>query len=103
MMRILSIAALVIAAVSLHAAATRAAEGPWCANINIGTGNVYEDCQYWSFEACQPTVLAGNRGFCNVNPRWVGPRRTSARGKSGPFPNDRAPFAAVALGPGFWL
>src|SRR5262245_37377873 len=63
---------------------TQAAEGPLCANINIGTGN--EDCQYWSFEACQPNVLAGNRGFCNVNPRWVGPRQTSARGKSGPSP-----------------
>jgi hypothetical protein len=73
MMRILSIVALVIAAVSFNAGAARAAEGPWCANINIGTGNVYEDCQYWSFAACQPTVLAGNRGFCNVNPRWVGP------------------------------
>jgi hypothetical protein len=73
MMRTLSIVALVIAAVSFDTRATRAAEGPWCANINIGTGNVYEDCQYWSFEACQPNVLAGNRGFCNVNPRWVGP------------------------------
>jgi hypothetical protein len=73
MMRILSIVALVIAVVSFNAGATRAAEGPWCANINIGTGNVYEDCQYWSFAACQPNVLAGNRGFCNVNPRWVGP------------------------------
>ena len=51
-MRTLSIAALVIIAVSFHAGASRAAEGPWCANINIGTGNVYEDCQYWSFAAC---------------------------------------------------
>jgi len=73
MMRILSIAALVTAAVSFHEGATQAAEGPWCANINIGTGNVYEDCQYYSFEACRPHVLAGNRGFCNLNPRWVGP------------------------------
>jgi len=73
MMRILSIVALVIAVVSFDARATRAAEGPWCANINIGTGNVYEDCQYWSFAPCQPTIPAGNRGFCNVNPRWVGP------------------------------
>ena len=48
MMRTISIVALVIAAVSFNAGATCAAEGPWCANINIGTGNVYEDCQYWS-------------------------------------------------------
>jgi Protein of unknown function (DUF3551) len=62
-----------IAAVSFDARAARAAEGPWCANIDIGTGNVYADCQYYSFEACQPHVLAGNRGFCNLNPRWVRP------------------------------
>ena len=54
MMRTLSIVALVIAAVSFNARTTQAAEGPWCANVNIGTGNVYEDCQYCSFEACQP-------------------------------------------------
>ena len=46
MTRTLSIVALVIAAVSFNARTTQAAEGPWCANINIGTGNVYEDCQY---------------------------------------------------------
>ena len=81
-MRILSIVTLVTAAVSFHAGTTQATEGTWCANINIGTGNVYEDCQYWSFEACQPTVLAGNRGFCNVNPRWVGlPPNQRARKK----------------------
>ena len=86
MMRILSIMALLIAALSFDTRATRAAEGPWCANINIGTGNVYEDCQYYSFEVCQPVILAGNRGFCNVNPRWVGPRQTAACGKtSGPI------------------
>ena len=71
MMRISAVAAVVIAIVS--ALPAQAGEGPWCAFISLGTGNVYEDCQYYSFEACQPNVLAGNRGFCNVNPRWVGP------------------------------
>jgi Protein of unknown function (DUF3551) len=52
----------------------RAVEGPWCAFISLGTGNVYEDCQYYALETCVPNVLAGNRGFCNVNPRWVGPQ-----------------------------
>jgi hypothetical protein len=103
MMRILSIAALVIAAVSFNVGAPRAAEGPWCANINIGTGNVYEDCQYWSFEACQPNVLAGNRGFCNVNPRWVGPPPDQRALKRGAVPYCLGAFATVALGPGFWL
>src|SRR5262249_8065183 len=43
---------------------------PWCAVINIGTGTVYWDCQYPTFEACYHlgNILAGNRGFCNLNP-----------------------------------
>ena len=38
---------------------------PWCAVINIGTGTVYWDCQYPTFEACYHlgNILAGNRGF----------------------------------------
>jgi hypothetical protein len=27
-------------------------DAPWCAVINIGTGTVYWDCQYLTFEAC---------------------------------------------------
>lgn len=45
-------------------------DAPWCAMINLGPGEVYSDCQYQTFEACQPTVVAGNRGFCNVNPTY---------------------------------
>ena len=43
---------------------------PWCAVINIGTGTVYWDCQYPTFEACYHlgNILARNRGFCNLNP-----------------------------------
>jgi hypothetical protein len=35
---------------------------------------VYWDCQYATFEACYHlgNILAGNRGFCNLNP-WPGP------------------------------
>jgi hypothetical protein len=49
-------------------------DAPWCAVINIGTGTVYWDCQYRTFEACYHlgNILAGNRGFCNLNP-WPGP------------------------------
>lgn len=43
-------------------------DAPWCAVIELGPGDVYWDCQYRTFEACAPNVLAGNRGFCNVNP-----------------------------------
>ena len=48
-------------------------DAPWCAVINIGTGTVYWDCQYPTFEACYHlgNILAGNRGFCTLNP-WPG-------------------------------
>jgi len=45
-------------------------DAPWCAVINVGTGEMYWDCQYQTFEACAPNVIAGNRGFCNVNPTY---------------------------------
>ena len=47
---------------------------PWCAVISVGQGSVYWDCQYPTFEACYHlgNILAGNRGFCNLNP-WPGP------------------------------
>ena len=32
--------------------AARAYEGPWCAVIERGTGSVYWDCQYHSFDDC---------------------------------------------------
>jgi hypothetical protein len=49
-------------------------DAPWCAVINNGQGTVYWDCQYPTFEACYHlgNILAGNRGFCNLNP-WPGP------------------------------
>lgn len=74
-MRILPVAAILIAVVSFDAS-VQANEAPWCAFISLGPGSVYEDCQYATFEACRPNVLAGNRGFCNMNPRWVGPPPT---------------------------
>ena len=45
-------------------------DAPWCAVIEVGNGEVYWDCQYETFAACVPNVLAGNRGFCNVNPTY---------------------------------
>jgi hypothetical protein len=81
-MRILSIAGVALVAVLLEARPVQASEGPWCAVMSMGQGSIYEDCQYASFEACRPNVLAGNRGFCNQNPRWVG--------NSGPDGKSRA-------------
>ena len=41
---------------------------PWCAVRDLGTGEIQWDCEYYSAAECAPTVVAGNRGFCNVNP-----------------------------------
>ena len=70
-MRIAVAAAFIVAAFSFSAGPSHAVEGPWCAIIGLGPSAAYEDCQYWSFEQCRPVVLAGNRGFCNPNPRFV--------------------------------
>jgi hypothetical protein len=48
MMRTILVAAAALASVG-HA---EAANAPWCAAINVGTGNVYWDCQYSSFDDC---------------------------------------------------
>jgi Protein of unknown function (DUF3551) len=69
-------AAAALTAAMLGTAPARAqsfGEAPWCAVINMGTGTVVWDCEYQSIEQCQPEVLAGNRGFCNPNPRWTPP------------------------------
>jgi hypothetical protein len=55
---------------------------PWCSYVNTGMYNVTEYCIYRSFEQCRGEVLAGNRGFCNVNPRFqaaVEPVKRSAK------------------------
>jgi hypothetical protein len=41
---------------------------PWCAVIAMGDGDMQWDCEYRTIEECRPNVLAGNRGWCNLNP-----------------------------------
>jgi len=79
MMRIVLAAGVIMAAMSFNMRAAPAAEGPWCAFIEMGEDVIYEDCQYQTFEQCQPNVIAGNRGFCNHNPRWVGRAEPAAK------------------------
>lgn len=76
---------LVLAAAAFGATMTVAApasyaygDAPWCAVVEIGAGEVYWDCQYQTFEACRPNVIAGNRGFCNINPTGPGPQPPAA-------------------------
>ena len=54
-------------------------DAPWCAVVSIGTGDVHWDCQYNTIEACVPNVLAGNRGFCGMNPYYSETRRAQAQ------------------------
>jgi hypothetical protein len=46
---------------------------PWCAVVNLGAGDVEWDCEYPSAAACAPNVVAGNRGFCQINPYFTPP------------------------------
>ena len=70
MTRVLLSGALAIASLAFVVQPAKAYEAPWCAIINTGL-DVHWDCQYQSLEQCYPTVLAGNRGFCNPNPYFV--------------------------------
>ncbi len=74
------IIALGLAAGSLFGASAGQAAGDatWCAVINLGMGDVHWDCQYRTVEECVPNVIAGNRGFCNLNPWAVRPAPASA-------------------------
>jgi len=72
MRKTLLIAAVFMAAMLLDLRpAPAAGAAPWCAVVSLGNDDVYWDCQYPTFEACRPNVLAGNRGFCNLNPAWT--------------------------------
>jgi hypothetical protein len=43
-------------------------DAPWCAVIATDMEGVHWDCQYRTFAECAPNVVAGDRGFCNLNP-----------------------------------
>lgn len=62
---------------------------PWCAVQNLGAGDVTWDCEFPSAAACAPYVLAGNRGFCNINPRWASAPPAGPGPGSGPYWHHR--------------
>lgn len=83
MTRVLLAAAVFISALALDLRPVQAyGDGPWCAVVSIGRGAMQEDCHYRSIEECRPNVIAGNRGFCNPNPRWQ-PRAAEPRRRHG--------------------
>jgi hypothetical protein len=79
MLRPMAVAA-VAAAWCFNASASHAyGDGPWCAVLNVGDGDVIWDCRYRSIEECQPNVISGNRGTCNLNPAWAAPNKAAPR------------------------
>jgi len=81
MFRIFTVAAILafLQFVPSPAKAQYYTSAPWCAVISLGAGDVHWECIYQSIEQRRPTILAGNRGFCNPNPYYVGaaePRRS---------------------------
>jgi hypothetical protein len=70
---IMLIVMAVAAAILLDPRAGQAYEMPWCALTDIGGGTMHENCSMRTLEMCVQEVIAGNRGFCNPNPRWQGP------------------------------
>jgi hypothetical protein len=81
-MRMILVTTAIAIAMFADLPASQAYEGPWCAVTNVGRG-VHENCSMRTFEMCRLEVIAGNRGFCNPNPRWLaaqqGPRRLQRR------------------------
>ena len=76
MMRLTLLGAAAVAALCLSVSSSQAqysGTARWCAVVSIGTGGVHWDCQYDTVEACVPNVLAGNRGFCELNPYYGHP------------------------------
>jgi hypothetical protein len=49
----------------------------WCAVQDNGAGELTWDCEFLSLEDCRPAVLAGNKGFCALNPYYRAPDPTS--------------------------
>jgi hypothetical protein len=47
---------------------------PWCAVVDQGGGDVAWDCEYQTMQQCAPSIVGGNRGFCNLNPTYVPPQ-----------------------------
>jgi hypothetical protein len=72
MQRLVLLATVLVAAMLVDLCPAPAHAGPWCAVVSIGKGAMQQDCRFTSFEECVPNVIAGNRGFCNRNPRWTG-------------------------------
>ncbi len=96
-------AATVVAAITFAQRPVQASEAPWCAVTSEG-GEAHWECVYNSVEECAPNVLAGNRGFCNPNPRYRSAeqrrnvwRQPSRRRRQGCRPEARSSHKGALL------
>jgi hypothetical protein len=48
-------------------------DNKWCAVSNDGGDAINWNCQFDTVDDCSPAILAGNRGFCAINPYWRPP------------------------------
>jgi hypothetical protein len=73
MTRMVPIALILLFGLALSPQSARA-EGTarWCAVYSVSGGNVREDYNYRTVEACRKNIIAGDRGTCNMNPRYSG-------------------------------
>ena len=78
-MRLVLIVVAMAAAMLFDLRASQAVQRPWCAGTNRGGGTFSYNCTIPTFEMCVQEVIAGNRGFCNPNPRWPGYSGSEAR------------------------
>jgi len=81
-MQFMLIVVAVTAAVLFDVPASQAFQGPWCAGTNRGSGAFVYDCSMRTLEQCVSEVIAGNRGFCNLNPYYRGPEALSVAGQA---------------------
>ena len=95
MIRIVSavIGAVILLVLEIPSSQAVYGDAPWCAVINAGEDEMYWDCEYATFAACWPNVVAGNRGFCNVNPTYrpatAAPARPAVRRHAAKHPQAR--------------
>jgi len=75
-LRLTATAAGLAAAIAFAITPSQAAtwgHAQWCAVTNNGGDNLMWECVFDTVEECQPFILAGNRGFCSLNPDWRKP------------------------------
>ena len=80
-MRLILIVGTVAVAMLLELRISQAAQMPWCAGTNKGSGTFSYNCTLPTYEMCVQEVIAGNRGFCSPNPSYRGPEFVLPRAK----------------------